>query len=255
MKIINPQINLDVFFQKLHVAPSSLLILDYDGTLAPFTDQPNKAFPYPGVRERIQKIMQNGSTNVVILSGRALDGLKGLLQITPPPELWGSHGGERLKQNSNHPILSPVDQPIAELIRRAATEAAANAPELICEVKPLSVAIHWRNKEPKLANSLISKWKKLAIDQPIELHEFDGGIEFRPKGINKGVAVETLLLEMPLSIPVAYLGDDFTDEEAFEALGDRGLKVLVKKQFRPTKADLMITPPDELNSFLERWCI
>jgi trehalose-6-phosphatase len=33
--------------------------------------------------------------------------------------------------------------------------------------------------------------------------------------------VKTLLKEVPHDTVIAYLGDDFTDEEAFEILGDR----------------------------------
>jgi len=52
--------------------------------------------------------------------------------------------------------------------------------------------------------------------------------------------------------PVAYLGDDFTDEDAFEELGAHGLKVLVRAEPRETKADVRLEPPEELLSFLDR---
>jgi len=51
----------------------------------------------------------------------------------------------------------------------------------------------------------------------------------------------------------AYLGDDLTDEDAFKQLGQRGLKVLVRKVLRDTLADIWLEPPDELIWFLKKW--
>jgi trehalose-6-phosphatase len=59
--------------------------------------------------------------------------------------------------------------------------------------------------------------------------------------------------DIPEGTPVAFLGDDQTDEDAFEMLGERGLKVLVRPEFRDTKADLWLVPPKELLTFLDDW--
>src|SRR5262245_18065387 len=98
MRILNPNIVLVQFFELLAKSKESLLILDYDGTLAPFSINPHQAYPYPGVLERIQQIMQLQKTKMVIMSGRSLQSLRELLLIKPLPELWGSHGGERLPE-------------------------------------------------------------------------------------------------------------------------------------------------------------
>jgi trehalose-phosphatase len=85
------------------------------------------------------------------------------------------------------------------------------------------------------------------------LKSFDGGIELRPPGITKARAVEELLNETPSPRTAAYLGDDATDEDAFNALKGKGLSVLVGKEYRPTRADLWLTPPEELIGFLAKW--
>jgi trehalose-phosphatase len=85
------------------------------------------------------------------------------------------------------------------------------------------------------------------------LHEFDGGLELRLPGITKGDVVRTVLDESHDEAVSAYLGDDTTDEDAFEAIAGRGLSVLVRPELRPTKAELWLKPPDELFSFLRRW--
>jgi trehalose 6-phosphate phosphatase len=87
----------------------------------------------------------------------------------------------------------------------------------------------------------------------MELLEFDIGIEMRMPGRDKGDAVRTLLDEIGPGVPVAYLGDDATDERAFLALGSRGLSVLVRPEWRATAAALWISPPEGLREFLTRW--
>jgi trehalose 6-phosphate phosphatase len=64
---------------------------------------------------------------------------------------------------------------------------------------------------------------------------------------------KSILEETTGEAVVAYLGDDLTDEDGFEALKDRGIGVLVRKNYRPTKADIWIKPPKELLDFLSEW--
>ena len=87
----------------------------------------------------------------------------------------------------------------------------------------------------------------------IYLAEFDGGLELRVSGIDKGSAVRMILADLDVDCPLAYLGDDQTDEDAFEEIGERGLKVLVGSTLRDTAADVWLKPPDELYGFLDRW--
>jgi len=65
--------------------------------------------------------------------------------------------------------------------------------------------------------------------------------------------VRTILSEVSPEASVAYLGDDETDENAFHALSDRGLKVLVRGKRRKTAADVWLRPPAELLAFLCNW--
>ena len=87
----------------------------------------------------------------------------------------------------------------------------------------------------------------------MSLHDFDGGIEIRPDNITKANAVETILAETGPSFVGAYLGDDHTDEDAFAALAERGLSVLVRTEFRPTRAQIWLRPPEDLITFLRTW--
>jgi trehalose-phosphatase len=89
----------------------------------------------------------------------------------------------------------------------------------------------------------------------LSLLDFEAGLELRV-GRNKGGAVEAILAESDSGGPVAFMGDDLSDESAFRAVrkvGQRGLSVLVRREWRETAADVWLRPPAELRAFLQRW--
>lgn len=255
MEILRNNLDLDEFFRPT-MGRKRLLMLDYDGTLAPLIKERMEAFPYPGVKEQLQALMNSDETRLVIVSGRSLEDLKHLLGIKKGIELWGSHGFER--QLKNGEIKGEgLDSNKKEVLAKALAICLENLQKDEYETKPVSIAFHWRgmevNRQKNLREKLEKSWLLLTQEADFEVHPFDGGIEFRPKGINKGNVVETLVNEMPTDSLIAYLGDDLTDEEAFEKLGNRGLKVLVRKEKRATLADLFLVPPKELLTFLTNW--
>jgi trehalose-phosphatase len=89
----------------------------------------------------------------------------------------------------------------------------------------------------------------------LHLLPFDGGLELRARGKNKGDAVSTILKESGSEVAAAYLGDDQTDENAFRAIKGRGVAILVRADPRPTVADIWLRPPEELGRFLRDWLI
>ena len=95
MKKLRGAIDVDSFFHGLRNAGQCALLLDYDGTLAPFHVQPEGAIPYPGVREVLNRILAQGRTRIVIVTGRTLADLIPLLALNRAVEVWGEHGGER----------------------------------------------------------------------------------------------------------------------------------------------------------------
>ena len=244
------------FFQRLARADARVLMLDYDGTLAPFRVRPADARPYRGVAQAIRDMVLEGHTRIVIVSGRALGELAGLLDVDPLPELWGSHGWEQRTAAGSYermPVPEAVDEALGLAVHRADEAGLRDW----LEVKPVGVALHWRGRSQALARSAEAwgrtVWRPLAQDHGLELKDFDGGVELRAAGRDKGTAVRTVLAESPCDAIVAYLGDDLTDEDAFRALPSNGLAVLVRRKLRPTAAGAWIRPPGELLSFLERW--
>ena len=256
MKILNPEIDLKTLYNRVHEASQKALLLDYDGTLAPFRVQPNKAFPYPGVREVLNKIMQTPSTRMVIITGRQTKDLIPLLQLQRDPEIWGSHGLERLKPDGSYEIAITNEDALKGLVAADKwCEAVGFADR--CEQKPGCLAIHWRGLDDqeieKIRNQVKPKWSLIADGWQLSLREFDGGLELRVPGRNKGDAVKTILKEMGRGAVAAYLGDNSTDEDAFKSIKGKGLGILVRKELRPTAADIWLTPPEELLEFLSGW--
>lgn len=255
MKILRPELDLARFFTELTQAQARLLILDYDGTLAPFQEQRDRAVPYPGVRPVLAQILAAGSTRVVLVSGRALESLAPLVGLDPAPEMWGSHGWERQRPDGRLTRSEP-DARAREGLQRA-QEAAGALPPANREIKPASVAVHWRGLPAAEAQALRGQmddaWPKLCGQYGLELHEFDGGLELRVPGIDKGTVVAALLAESGPGTVAAYLGDDRTDEDAFRALAGRGLGILVREELRPTAAALWLRPPGEMLEFLHKW--
>jgi trehalose 6-phosphate phosphatase len=257
VKVLNAKLNVNEFFDRLSQAKENVLFLDYDGTLAPFKTNPGEALPYPGVRELIGRIMERSDTRLVIVSGRWTRDLIPLLGLRNLPEIWGSHGLERLTADGSYEI-SPMDE--------RAVQGLAGADEWMekkgllhrCEKKPGCLALHWRGLAEsavlELQNAVLPTWRHLAKTTGLDLIEFDGGLELRVAARNKGDAVRSVLDEsLKDGLSAAYLGDDLTDEDAYKAIKGKGIGVLVRKEFRPTYADVWIRPPNELLRFLSRW--
>lgn len=243
------------FFERLRRARTRTLLLDYDGTLAPFTPDRNRAFPYREIPELVSKIMRTG-TRVVLISGRPATELLFLSGIHPHPEIWGSHGSERLHVDGSYEVDSPQPDHNAAL-QAAARSLHASGLASRMETKPGGIAVHWRGLPPQERAAIETKVRNL-FSSAVENHglhllPFDGGLELRAPGNNKGDAVSAILAEAGSEVAAAYLGDDQTDENAFRAIKGRGIAILVRSEPRPTMADVWLRPPDELGRFLRDW--
>ena len=242
---------------RLRRSPGSLLMLDFDGTLAPFRESRLQTRPYPGIQPVLETLASDSRTRVVLVTGRPAKSLQNLLRLHPSPEIWGSHGAERLRPDGTYQEPD-LDSARKEGLRRAHWSALLGLPPHKVERKPVSVAAHWRGipqgERGRIRKALQARWTTVAERYNLQLLPFDGGLEMVVPGFHKGRAVARLLEETDPTHPAAYLGDDLTDERAFAALGTRGLSVLVRGAWRPTRAQAWIRPPEEVLAFLEGWC-
>lgn len=254
MELLRPNVDPGACFARLAGGARGVLLCDYDGTLAPFREVPTEAVPYPWVPPLLEAIAAAG-TRVVLVTGRAADDLAA---VFPPDglEVWASHGRERRFPDGRVRVLHA--EPAAEQALDALQDRLRGAlPAVRSERKPGALAVHVRGLPPDAIAAAEREVRRLAQSPAagsLQLLPFNGGWEFRAAGVDKGRAVRAILEEERANDPlIVYLGDDRTDEDAFAALGPRGLKVLVSDQPRPTLADLRLNGEEEVRQFLTRW--
>lgn len=246
------------FFRVVAGAECPLLLLDYDGTLAPFRVNRFEARPWAGVWELLGKIQDNGRTRMVVITGRPAREIEPLLGLEPALEVWGLHGAERLFPDGRRELDEIPAETRAKLdeVRAQLSEDSLGG---LYEDKANGAVMHWRGMNRHKARQVEERtralFEPLAAMEGLTLLEFEAGLELRG-GRDKGGAVEAILREYGKGGAVAFLGDDVTDESAFRAVnGAEGthLSVLVRKERRETDADVWLTPPVELLEFLGKW--
>jgi trehalose 6-phosphate phosphatase len=256
---------LDNFFAAFAHANSALLLLDYDGTLAPFRVDRFKAQPWAGVRELLNRIQNSAessiATRIVLISGRPASEIVPLLGLDRPVEVWGLHGAERLHPDGGRE-LEQAPEPTREKLNELREQLRRDSFGGLFEDKPNATVMHWRGTSVRKAREIERKtrtlFEPLAHLEGLTLLEFESGLELRV-GRNKGGAVEAILAEDGADAarsPVAFLGDDITDEAAFVAVNASPrphLGALVKRVHRETAAGVWLQPPADLKKFLKRW--
>lgn len=249
---------LEDFFRAFTGARSPLLLLDYDGTLAPFRLDRFQARPWVGVRELLMRIQKQGRTHMAVVTGRPAAEIAPLLGLETSLEVWGLHGAERLYPDGRREFeeaLPATRGKLDELRERLQGDSLGG----LFENKANGVVVHWRGASPEKARRIERRaralFEPLAQMDGLALLEFESGLELRT-GRDKGEAVEAIVEEMGTGGPVAFLGDDVTDETAFRAVNraaEPHLSVLVRGEPRETAAEVWLRPPGEVKEFLERW--
>jgi trehalose 6-phosphate phosphatase len=247
---------LDAFMDRVEQARERVLMLDYDGTLAPLRVKPQDAVPYPSVADSLHRLRAASATRIVIVSGRAMASLDPLIEGLPYDEVWACHGWQR--RFPGRPVVNfrATPQVMDELHAASLAAAPLTKRGARLECKPASIALHWRGLDHETINGLRQDvaiaWQGGGSDG-VEILPFDGGVEMRARGRDKGEAVRTVLGATGSGAACAYLGDDVADEDAFAAIAARGLGVLVRNVDRPTRAHTRVSTPHGVCAFLDAW--
>ncbi len=205
-----------------------LVALDFDGTLAPEVDDPEKARALPESRAAVLRLLAMPNTRVALVSGRAM---KSLEQVTDLPDtalLVGSHGIEiRLDSNDDPSRLDAAEQAQVDILNLVLGEVADAMDQVWLEEKPAGFALHTRlasELHSRVAH-LVARSEVAAELSGVTVREGKNVLEFSVRSTTKGEAVEHLR-QYTEADAVFYAGDDVTDEDAFAALGadDFGLK-------------------------------
>ncbi len=232
-----------------------LLFLDYDGTLVDIAPRPELARPTPDLLELLGRLTNRRDLRVLVVSGRPLAELKELLPV-PGLDVLGSHGGEALLNGRLVRLTSPATDS-GETQRRQEELTASLAPfsGWWLEPKPGGFAVHYREvpqgELPAFLARLAAWEKNVRAAGRVQLLAGRKVREVLPLGVSKGAAIQKIL-----SLPgfrgrfPIYLGDDFTDESAFEVLRDRGLIIKVGGSGTETAAPHRLPHPQAVRSFL-----
>jgi trehalose 6-phosphate phosphatase len=229
------------------------VFLDYDGTLTAIVSEPKKALLSDSIRQTLRALAMQ--VPVAILSGRELEDVRKRVDIDGIVYA-GSHGfdiaGPRgLRRQEATKFLPALDAAETELRQKLAGIAGA-----LIERKRFSIATHYRNVNENDFSKLERAVSEVAARHR-ELRRMDGKkvYELLPNtDWDKGKAVLWLLENLGLEhgkVRPIYIGDDRTDEDAFRALGQCGVGILVSEQPRPTAASYSLKDPTEVERFLQ----
>jgi trehalose 6-phosphate phosphatase len=223
-----------------------LVILDYDGTLAPIVARPEDAWPEPGAQAALLRLAAHPRHRAAIVTGRRTAQVHALLNVAQPPlaglPVVGLHGMEWPGE-----ALTPPDADALSLI----TARLPTAPGLRLEDKGWTLAVHYRAVPAADQPGVEAALAALPLPPGWERMAGKKVREFRPAGFGKGRAVERLARAFPAHLP-AFLGDDLTDEEGFEVLRARG-GVTVKVGPGATVAEYRLDSPSEVVALLRHW--
>ena len=239
-----------------------VVFLDYDGTLTPIVDRPEDAVISESMRDAVRGLAARST--VCVVSGRDRPVVQELMGVDDLVvagshgfDIWSPEGG-----SIQHDAAAGSEELLDRVTARLRDELDPIEGALV-EPKKASVAAHYRlvaDEERPVVHAVV---ERVLADHPDELKVTPGKMvyELQPKlDWDKGKAVlyllEALDLEADDVVPF-YLGDDITDEHAFEALAGRGIGVFVGRAGDPevggrtTAAHFVLDSPEEVERFLD----
>lgn len=238
------------------------LFLDYDGTISPIVEKPEKAFIPKETRQLLRSLLKSPRCKLAIISGRALKDIKKKVGIERIIYV-GNHGleieGPRIKfENTVSLRYKRILQDIKDKLKTKLSAFKG----IFVEDKGLSLSIHYRladrDQIPKIETILREATILYTIRDKIKIKLGKKVFEIRPSvEWDKGKVVLWLLARWKFDlkdkdiIPI-YLGDDITDEDAFRVLKNKGIAIFVGKKPRNSYAQHYLKDTREVKDFLSR---
>ena len=223
--------------------PRLLITCDFDGTLAPIVNNPADARPLPSAADALVGLSEVPSTDVALISGRALTVLRELSAMPSTVHLVGSHGAE-----FDTGFAHSIDEALLAQITKELNTIAAERVGVTVETKPASVALHVRNAGAADGDAALREARKAAESWDAQLTEGKAVLEFAVISTDKGEALD-ILRERHDASAVVFLGDDVTDEKAFRRLRDADVGIKVGPG--ETLAGYRIESPEDVALALE----
>lgn len=233
-----------------------MFFLDFDGTLTPIVETPDKAILSTETKSLLSQLSKLTDCRVAIISGRSLTDIKQKIGVNNILYI-GNHG---LETKGLHVIVSAQTERVLQRIKMELKRKLANIQGIILEDKGLILSVHYR----LLSEENIKIVEKVILSvcrDGLESKEIDimGGkkvFEIRPAvEWDKGHAILWILSgyefdEKEHILPIC-IGDDITDEDAFRAVRDRGLSIMIGEP-KSSNAEYYLRDPDDVFRFLSR---
>jgi trehalose-phosphatase len=225
-----------------------LVVLDFDGTLAPIVERKEDAALAPGAHDAVAAVCTR--TEVAVVTGRPVDDVLTRLHDLPVTVI-GNHGTQaRLRDGSTVDLLDTARMgSVLDEVEELVVQLVDPADGWDVERKPTSVAVHDRRVPHETRDAVLPEVRAVLDDhatRPPGWKVLAGHrvTEFAPSGADKGTAL-TWALHRSEHSRAFVVGDDVTDEDAFRvAVGHDGLAVLVAETPRPSAATMRLTGPD-----------
>jgi trehalose 6-phosphate phosphatase len=229
------------YAELVRVASRAVVGLDFDGTLSPIVDDPERAHIHDEASDVLLDLAREVAA-VAVITGRParqvldLGGLEEVGEALASADadlyVFGQYGNERWSSHQRR-IVSPrpprglasFERELTGVLRRA------DAADAWVEDKGLAVAVHTRRLDDADAafQRLLPLISNLAKNHDLVTEPGRNVIEVRSSGMHKGLAVQTLVDELDAGA-FLFAGDDLGDMEAFEAvaeLRDSGMPTLL----------------------------
>jgi len=230
----------------------ALLLLDYDGTLIPFSPRPAEAMPGAKLLRLLEKLTRNPRTEVVLISGRDKDTLEswfGGLNVG----LVAEHGVWIKEKGRGWETIETLTNEWKGEVYSILESWVDRTPGSFIEEKEFSLVWHYRKANPKLgdlrARELINNISNITANLNLQVLEGSKVVEVKNAGINKGRTALRYLSRERWDFILA-LGDDWTDEDTFKVLPSTAWSI--KVGFGASAARFSLSSPSKATSLLRK---
>ncbi|MBC7826314.1 MAG: bifunctional alpha,alpha-trehalose-phosphate synthase (UDP-forming)/trehalose-phosphatase [Chitinophagaceae bacterium] len=235
------------------IASRRCILLDYDGTLTPFTNIPSKAEPSAEVLAVLDKLCSDERNEIVIISGRDTETLDKWLGHLPA-HMVAEHGAFIKRKNSDWDQQSTVLPEWKDQIRPILQLFTTRCAGSFVEEKRNTLTWHYRNTNPDLgfirSRELLNSLQQLTVNTSLQIIDGNKVLEIRMTGIDKGITA-TKLINMFRPDFILCMGDDTTDEDMFRTLEQMAVTIKVGNTASSAKYNLM--SQEEVLPFLKQF--
>ena len=243
----------NIIMSQYRKAKRRLLFLDYDGTLAGFKNDPQKAAPDAALYELIDQLADLPNTDVYLISGRDKETFERWF-LKKKYNMIVEHGVWLSEKGSEFTMLENVKKDWMEKILPVLESFVDRTPGSFVEEKNYSLAWHYRNTDPdfgqKRASELNTVLRSLIANDDLSVLNGNKVMEIKSSNVNKGRAAMRIFTQKEYDFVFA-IGDDWTDEFMFQELPETAVTVKVGRQ--KTQAKYYLDSIKNVRDLLQRF--